>query len=375
MFYDQYKHMELLQGVNMNVYWFLPLEEDTTLIGTWPPEGPEPSLDYMTSVVRASETSGFDGLLVHTGYALHLETWVAAAAVLSRTERVQLIVAVRPNQYHPAQAAKMAASLQQLFPGRVALNVVSGASDEDTWIGNYDNRETRYHRVREWLDIVRGIWYGDSPFGYQGQVYKVEETWLNPELSGPIPIFFSGSSPEAQAIAVEHADLYLLWGGPVADVARHVAHVQALAGGKRELRLAMRIHVIVRPTEGEAWKVADRLISRVDPEIQTYLADQMHEGSPGRAAQQELTRENLVLGRNLWAGIGIARLGVSVALVGNPLQIVDRLMEYRLAGIDAFILSGYPKLEEAIRFGELVMPLLREAEARLQHKETIDSGC
>ncbi len=344
----------------LSLYWFLPLEPDVSYIGTWQLEGPEPTLDYMVAITNAAESAGFQGLLVHTGYTVYHETWLATAAVLARTAQAQLIVAVRPNQYHPAQAAKMAATLQNLFPGRLALNVVAGSSDEDSCIGNFDDRETRYRRAAEWLEVVKSIWYSPEPVNYEGQIYRVADSWLNPELSAPVPIFLSGSTAAAHQLAIAHADTYLLWGAPVADVAQEIAQMRALAGANHPLRFGLRIHVIVRPSEAEAWEAADQLISRVDPELRALLTTQQHE-SPSRAAQQQLTRNELIVGPNLWAGVGLGRKGVTTALVGNPEQIVERLLEYQRIGISTFILSGYPKLAEAQRFGTLVMPLLREA--------------
>lgn len=342
------------------LYWFLPLETDGRFIGTWPLEGVEPTLDYMTRITTAAEDAGFTGLLVHTAYQTQVETWVAAAAVFARTRHAHLIVAVRPNQYHPAQAAKMAMSLQNMFPGRLALNVVSGGSREDSWIGNFDDRDIRYQRVEEWLEIVHGILYEDSPYSYDGQIYKVADTWIYPGISTPIPIFFSGNGSEARRIAIAHADTVLLFAAPLQDVAREIELMRSEMVGDSQLHFGLRTHVIVRPSEEEAWKAADDLISRVDPEIRDWTYRERN-GLAAESDAQPSDRESLVIAPNLWAGIGTARFGAATALVGNPVQIASRLIEYRSLGIDTFILSGYPKLDEARRFGELVMPLLRQA--------------
>ncbi|WP_127591448.1 LLM class flavin-dependent oxidoreductase [Paenibacillus lautus] len=343
----------------LKMYWFLPLEPDVSYIGTWPSIGPEPTVEYLSKIVKASENGGFDGLLVHTGYSLALETWVAAASVLGKTERSQLILAVRPNQYHPAQLAKMAASLCKLFPGRIALNVVTGQTQECKWIGNYDDRETRYQRIKEWFEITSALWYEDEIFTYNGVVYKLEENYFHPKLSQRIEIFFSGGSKEATEIALKYGDTYLLFGEPVEKIRNRISLIKSMKNSS-SLRFGLRMHIIVRQTEDEAWNAASELISRVDPEIKEFLCSQKHSESMDRKNQQLLATSNdLIIGPNLWAGIGTARLGNATALVGNPQQIVERLIEYWNVGIDTFILSGYPKLDEANRFGEMVMPLLK----------------
>jgi len=345
----------------MELHWFLPLSPDVSHVGTWPEEGPEPSLDHLTAIVEAAAEAGCRCLLVPASYVTWLETFTAAAAVLGRTSHVQLMLAVRPNQFHPAQAAKMVASLQLLFPGRVRLNVTTGGWDEDRWIGSYDNRGQRYRRLHEWLEIVHGIWYGDHPFDFDGEIYRLDGARLVRRPEGHVPIAMSGSSPEAREALIRFGDSYLLFAAPPAQVADEIGVLRGTAGCHEGISVGLRSHIIVRETESAAWEAAEEVISRVDPRVREVVAAQQMAGPSQRAAQQRLsTAEDLVVSPNLWAGIGTGRFGVATAIVGDPQQVADRLMEYAKLGVDFFILSGYPKLAEARRFGQLVTPVLRE---------------
>ncbi len=342
----------------MRLYWLLPVSVDETYLGLAEPEGVWPTADYLARVGRAAEASGFDGLLVPAFYQYSLEAWLAATAMLARTERIHALIAVRPSQYHPAQAAKMAHTLSCLFPGRVELNVTSGRWDEDAWIGNFDDPETRFQRVREWLAIVEDLWYGDIPSSYDGSIYRITGTELYPELESRIPVFFSGGSQPARQIAADHADAYLVFGGPLQDVRQEIEHMRRLVPEGRRLEIGLRVNVIVRDTEEQAWTAADALISRSDPEIVRLVAERSRSSSPSRLAHHQPTsRADLTVGPNLWAGVGTVRFGVAVSLVGHPGQVVERLMEYRDAGVDFFILGGFPHLGEAERAGELVAQL------------------
>jgi alkanesulfonate monooxygenase len=344
----------------------LPVSVDETYIGLAEPEGVWPTPDYLARVGATAEAAGFDGLLVPSFYQFSLEAWLTATTLLARTERIRALIAVRPSQYHPAQAAKMAHTLAHLFPSRVELNVTSGAWDEDAWIGNFDDRETRYERVREWLEIVEGLWYDDIPFSYNGSLYRIERTELYPELTNPIRLLFSGGSEPARRIAVDHADGYLLFGAPIADVRSEIEHMRALTPPGRQLQFGLRINMIVRESEQEAWRAANALISRADPEVVQLVADRSRSSSPTRRAQYDLSQcADFTIAPNLWAGVGTVRFGVAVSLVGNPDQVVERLLEFKAAGVDFFILGGFPHLDEAARVGELVVSQLRQQEAVL----------
>lgn len=347
------------------LYWFLPLNPDGEFIGTIEPMEREPTFEYMEKVALAAEEAAFKGMLMATGLFNYHETWVAAAAILARTKSIRTLVAARPSQLHPVQFSHMAATLQNLFPGRLEINLVTGMARDDPWGGNFDDKELRYQRVREFMRIVNGIWTEDPPYNYKSDLYHIEDCVLIREPETPVPFFFSGAAPPARELAAEFADVYLMWGTHLHEIAEQVAAMRQLSAGyRRELRYGMRIQLIIRETEEKAWAAAERLISKVHPTVRELQTKELHVAGHvgGRGAQQKLfTSDDLRIGPNLWAGVGLGRWGVATALVGTPRQVVDRLIEYRDAGVDLFILSGYPKLEEAEIFGEMALPLAREA--------------
>ncbi len=182
------------------------------------------------------------------------------------------------------------------------------------------------------------------------------------------PIYFGGSSPAAHHVAARHADIYLTWGEVPEAVAAKVDDVRARAADLgRTLRYGIRLHVIVRETEREAWAAADALIRHVDDRAVSAASETFarmdSEGQRRMAALQTGDRSKLVIGPNLWAGVGLVRGGAGTALVGDPDQVAARIREYADLGLGAFILSGYPHLEEAHRVAELLFPALGAGES------------
>jgi alkanesulfonate monooxygenase len=177
------------------------------------------------------------------------------------------------------------------------------------------------------------------------------------------PLYFGGSSDAGIDVAVDTVDKYLTWGEPPAQVAEKVNRVKAVADKRgRKLSFGIRLHVIVRETNAEAWKAADELIQHVTDE--TVASAQKIFSRMDSVGQQRMAqlhggrRDKLEISPNLWAGVGLVRGGAGTALVGDPATVAARIREYQDVGIDTFIMSGYPHLEEAYRFAELVFPLL-----------------
>ncbi|WP_195792177.1 LLM class flavin-dependent oxidoreductase, partial [Pseudomonas aeruginosa] len=194
---------------------------------------------------------------------------------------------------------------------------------------------------------------------------------LYPPLQRPYPpLYFGGSSEAAHELAGEQVDVYLTWGEPLPAVAAKIADVrQRAARHGRTVKFGIRLHVIVRETAEEAWRAADRLIEHISDETiaaaQQSFARFDSEGQRRMAALHGGRRDRLEIQPNLWAGVGLVRGGAGTALVGDPRQVAERIGEYAELGIDSFIFSGYPHLEEAYRFAELVFPLLPEPYASL----------
>ncbi|KJK03306.1 alkanesulfonate monooxygenase [Pseudomonas sp. 21] len=354
----------------MNVFWFLPTHGDGHFLGT--SEGARPvSLPYLKQIAQAADSLGYYGVLIPTGRSCE-DSWVVASALAPLTERLRYLVAIRPGIISPTVSARMAATLDRLSGGRLLINVVTGGDpDENRGDGIHLSHAERYEVTDEFLRIWRRVLQGES-VDFAGKHLQVENAKaLYPPIQKPYPpLYFGGSSAEAHDLAAEQVDVYLTWGEPPQAVAQKIADVREKAAKQgRTVKFGIRLHVIVRETAEEAWQAADKLIANISDETianaQKSFARFDSEGQRRMAALHGGRRDQLEIYPNLWAGVGLVRGGAGTALVGNPQQVAERIKEYADLGIDSFIFSGYPHLEEAYRFAELVFPLLPEPYASL----------
>ncbi|MFI1287964.1 LLM class flavin-dependent oxidoreductase [Streptomyces sp. NPDC020792] len=352
-------------------HWFLPTNGDSRHVvggGHGTPATPSggdrpPSVAYLTRIASAAEDLGFTGALTPTG-AWCEDAWLTTAMVSQHTERLRFLVAFRPGFVSPTLAAQMASTFQRQTGGRLLINVVTGGeSREQRAYGDFLDKDARYARTDEFLHILRALWEGRS-VDLAGEHLRVEDAKLT-RLPDPRPeIYFAGSSPAAGEVAARHADVYLTWGEPPAAVAEKIAWIRALADKEgRGIRFGIRLHVISRDTSEQAWAEARRLLDGFDDEtirgVQSGLARSESEGQRRMLALHGGTRDDLEIHPNLWAGIGLVRGGAGTALVGSHAEVAERIAEYHRIGIDEFVLSGYPHLEEVYWFGEGVLPRLR----------------
>ena len=375
--------------MSLTFHWFLPTSGDGRSIvgrGHSVPIGPggrpapdaatdaaatairPPDIGYLAQVAQAAERNGFAGVLTPTG--THCEdAWLVTAALIRETQRLKFLVAFRPGVTSPTLSAQMAATYQRMSGGRLMLNVVTGGqADEQRRFGDHLGHDQRYARTGEFLAVVRGAWSG-TPYDFSGDHYQVQGATVMAPPEPPPDIYFGGSSPAAGPVAARHADVYLTWGEPPAQVAQKIAWIRDLADAAgRTPRFGIRLHVITRDTPREAWAEADKLLSYLDPaeigRAQQVLAGSESVGQQRMRALHQNYRDNgyasdLEIYPNLWAGVGLVRGGAGTALVGSHAEVADRIEEYAALGISEFIFSGYPHLEEAYWFGEGVRPELR----------------
>ncbi|MCA1220023.1 LLM class flavin-dependent oxidoreductase [Streptomyces sp. 8L] len=370
----------------MHFHWFLPTGSDgrTLTTGMRGVHGPghdttatlcpgadrhrAPELRYLTQIAQAAEHMGFDAILTPAG-TFNEEPWIACAALAQNTERLKFLVAQRPDSISPTLAAQMAATFQRQTRGRLLLNVVTGGdAAEQARFGDHLDKPARYTRTDEWLAVLRGALSG-KPFDFTGAHYDVRgATVFSPP--NPLPgVYFGGSSAEAAPVAARHADVYLTWGEPPADVAAKLNRIRGLAAeaGRSAPRFGIRFHVVARDTSEQAWAAAERLLTGIDQghvaRVQATLAGSQ---STGQARQSSLNAAFRDSGRtsdlevwpNVWAGVGLLRGGAGTALVGSHREVADRIAEYAALGIEEFVLSGFPHLEETYEVGEGVLPLL-----------------
>ena len=357
--------------MTLTFHWFLPTYGDSRYLvggghGTdiTAAGGDRPaSIGYLAQIARGAEDLGFVGALTPTG-AWCEDAWLTTAMLAGESERLKFLVAFRPGLVSPTLAAQMAATFQRHSGGRLLLNVVTGGEDhEQRAYGDFLGKDDRYQRTDEFLAVVRALWRGER-VTLDGTQIRVADAALS-RLPDPIPdVYFGGSSPAAGRVAARHADVYLTWGEPPAQVAEKLAWIrrEAAATG-RAVRFGIRLHVISRDTSAQAWAEAERLLSALDPavieSVQRGLARSGSEGQKRMLALHGGRTESLEVSPNLWAGVGLVRGGAGTALVGSHTEVAERIEEYHALGIDEFVLSGHPHLEEAYWFGEGVLPLLR----------------
>ena len=369
----------------IDVHWFLPTTGDGRSVLDFfpdPARKPEDSrarsadIEYLRQIARAADRLGFAGVLTPTGIQCE-DAWLVCAALAADTERLRFLVAFRPGFVLPTLAAQMTATLQRITRGRALINIVTGGDPaEQRSYGDFLDHDARYERTDEFLEVFRRCWDG-PPFSFEGSHYHVEGAGLRkPTRDALSPaedhgmtrpdIYFGGASSSAEQVAAKHVDVYLLWGEPPAWVEERVTRMRALAAERgREIRFGIRLHVIARAREEDAWAEAERLLGTMSQEhieiAQRRFARQESVGQQRMVALHngKLDMQALTVAPNLWSGIGLVRGGAGTALVGSYDQVAERIREYADLGLDTYILSGYPHLEEAYTVGEEILPRLR----------------
>jgi alkanesulfonate monooxygenase len=346
-----------------DVLWFLPTHGDGRYLGS-EIGARHVSLGYLSQIASAADELGYFGVLIPTGRSCE-DSWVIASAMVPLTRRLRYLVAVRPGLTEPAFAARMSATLDRLSNGRVLINVVTGGDPlELKGDGVFLDHDERYEVTDEFLSIWRKLMQGEEVTETHKHLRIEKGKLLYPPQQKPYPpLYFGGSSDAGGVVAAKHVDVYLTWGEPPHEVAKKIARAKELAAREgRTFSYGIRLHVIVRETSAEAWRAADELISKLDDQtIETAQRIFARFDSVGQHRMARLhggRRDKLEVSPNLWAGVGLVRGGAGTALVGNPDEVADRMKEYMNLGIDRFILSGYPHLEECHRFAELVFPKL-----------------
>lgn len=356
----------------MNVFWFLPTHGDGRYLGT-AHQARAVDHHYLKQIAQAADQLGYGGVLIPTGRSCE-DSWIVASSLIPVTRNLKFLVALRPTTLSPTVSARQAATLDRLSEGRLLVNIVAGGDASDLeGDGTFLSHDERYEHADEFIQVWKRLLAGEE-VDFQGKHIQVKGArQLFPPVQRPHPpLFFGGSSPAAHDVAAEHVELYLTWGEPPGEVEKKFADVRRRAEALgRKVRFGVRLHVIPRETDAAAWAAAEELISQLDPatiaQAQASLGRMDSEGQKRMVALHGGDRSRLEVSPNLWAGVGLVRGGAGTALVGSGETIARRLKEYADLGADTFVLSGYPHLEEAYRFAELVFPhlplKLREAVA------------
>src|SRR6201996_5940969 len=344
--------------------------------------GPAIDADYLPRFARAHEAAGFDRVLI--GYhATGPDGFAVAAHVLNATSRLKVLIAHRPGFAAPTLVARKLATLDALTGGgRVAIHHISGGDEADQQRdGDFTGHDRRYARTAEFMGLLRRELTATEPFDHDGEFYRVRGAFsdVRPVTAAGIPLYFGGASAAAVEVGAEHADVYMLWGEPVAQIAERIDRIRAAAAGYgRTVRFSLSVRPIVAATEDAAWARAEQ-IQRLTAERVADAGGAQVQGvmTPGRAAGpgmsssvgsarlQEQAQEREVHDERLW--FGVTRLtgpgGNSSALVGTPEQVAQALMRYREAGVDAILIRGFDPLEDVVDWGRELIPRIRDLAA------------
>lgn len=321
--------------------------------------------EYIIAVAKAAEKGGFSTLLLPVGTNC-LDSLVVAANLIAHTEKLNILFAVRPGFTSPATFAKQFATLDQWSNGRVFFNIVTGGSPTELAAdGDFLVHDARYHRSHEFIQVLNLFFLGEV-FDFNGEFYQLKNASLLVKPVQQPKVFFGGSSPIAKQIAAELADVYMLWGETLENTKQELDEIKRLvAAEQREVSYSISFQVVLGDTEEEAWDNADKLISKID----RVALDHKNELSKnGEAVGVKRLHELMVnakendykIGPNLWAGLTQVLSGNSIALVGTPDQVADRIVEFVELGFDKVLLRGFPHLETAEKVGEYIIPRVNE---------------
>ncbi|MGW0994071.1 LLM class flavin-dependent oxidoreductase [Streptomyces sp. NPDC002523] len=339
----------------------------------WEPDGSRRiDLAYLQQLGIAVDRLGFDGALFATDLD---DVWPLASAIAAVTgPGFKPLLAVHPGLISPTQLAKMALTFTHLFgPDRLRFNVVNGSTEILRQAGLQLDHDERYQLSAEYWSLVKRLTAGEV-FDHKGRFYELTNAGDAlrelASVQGGVhtPLWFGGSSPAGIEVAAEHVDVYLTWGEPPHLLKEKLDRVRERAAHHgRKLRLGLRLHLIVRDTEEQAWAAADRLLDVTSQA--TYarmLGDPATQDGEGWARQFRqhggkvpAHARELEKYPNLWPGMGLFRPGPGTAVVGSTEQVIERLKEFQALGVDTFILSGNPLLEESYRVAETILPALR----------------
>jgi alkanesulfonate monooxygenase len=336
--------------------WYLPTHGDTTAYGLMEAQIPG-SPELCDRVVQAAEAAGFEYLLIPVGSTCW-EAWISGAFMAARSSFIKPLIAARPGYINPVLLAKMISTFDQMSGGRICINLIAGQNESEVeGEGVRYPKEARYELMEEEVSILKALWTTRGPVNFEGKFHKLSGAHIKPRPhQQPFPKFYlGGGSRQAWELSAKHSDVHLFWGDlpEIRQMAR--AH-----GRENDIGFGMRLQVICRENEADAWEAADRLV-RHATERQKQEIKTLYSKSEANLRVQQLAREHgdLLL-PHLWTGITKVRPGAGIAVVGNPIQCAETLQQFIDAGCHSFCLSGYLHDEEAERFGRLIRPILAE---------------
>ncbi len=343
--------------------WFLPTNGDTTTYAR--PVEVEQSFEMFERVTRTAEAAGFSYMLIPV-QTVCWEAWIAGAMMAARSSKIKMLIAARPGYINPVHLAKMIATFDRLSNGRISINLIAGQSETEVASeGIKWRKEDRYEIMEEEVRILKALFSTKGRVDFDGKFHQLRGAQIRPRPSQqPWPKFYlGGGSRQAWELSARHSNVHLMWGDYPERIAEQIKELRRMAaahGREDELGFGMRLQIICREHEEDAWAAAHKLVEGASTKhlemMQTHFAT-----SVANQRMMELSRaETDMLGPNLWSGLTRVRPGAGVAVVGNPEQCARVLQQFIDLGCHSFCLSGWLHDEEAERFGRLVLPLIRD---------------
>ncbi|MCP4206953.1 MAG: LLM class flavin-dependent oxidoreductase [Shimia sp.] len=344
----------------VEVSWFAALcSDDYQFLGL--PDGDlRSSWAHCSNIVKEAEAQGFRNILCPSSYQVGQDTLSFVAGCAPITDKINMLAAVRCGEMQPIMLARTLATLDHMLEGRLTVNIISSDFPGEKADSGY-----RYQRSREVVEILKQAWT-KGEINHKGEVYNFQGLTTDPvvpyQTGGPL-LYFGGYSPDALELCGQHCDVYLMWPEKMDELAGRMKAVNAVAERYgRTLDYGLRVHVIVRDTEAEAREYADYIVSKLDDDqgraIRERALDAKSLGVSHQAKNRDVADNDGFIEPHLWTGVGRARSGCGAALVGSTDQVLSKLEAYQKMGMRAFVLSGYPHVDEAKHFGARVMPHL-----------------
>lgn len=333
--------------------------------------------DYLRNHLRAHEYAGFDRVLIASSPGMADSLQIAAYAA-SQTERLGFMIAHRPGIWAPTAAARAFATLDHVSGGRIRMHAITGIGEEPQEGDHLAVKADRYARTDEYLQIVRKLWTSETPFDFDGRFYQIRGAFsaVKPLQSPHIPISFGGASPQAYDVGVRNADLYGIWGEPLADAREHIQTIRDAARDANvpAPRISLSVRLILGKTEDQAWERAHEILAgiKANPVFQPGGA---RHGKPRAVASDRLLAAAERADRHdraLWmpTASAVGAYGDTTALVGTPETVAAALLDYVDLGVTTFLNRGYDPYYDTIDYGRWIIPVVREEAARRLRADT-----
>jgi alkanesulfonate monooxygenase len=321
--------------------------------------GPAIQPDYLYRLAGAHERAGFDRVLVaHTSSMP--DGFIVADQILTATNRLGVLLAHRPGFIAPTLAARKFATIDAFHPGRIAMHVITGGDDSDqARDGDFTDKQTRYLRTDEFLDVVKLGWSSEERFDYDGSFYRVAGAWsgLRP-AGGHLPVYFGGASAEAVRVGGRHADIYAFWGEPLDGIRERIAQVRASAAiaGRSIGRFSVSLRPIAADTEAAAWERAQQILELTQERAADFAGPRDPSQAEGSRRLLRFAAAGDVHDKRLWTALSRATgaAGNSTALVGSYEQVAESLLDYVAVGASTLLIRGYEPLADAAAYGNLI---------------------